>query len=113
MCPISCLNYIDRDGFSASIRAPDRLTNYANTDFLEPQPFQKVMCVYKPDFEGAIPSFVASYYDNGQIRQHLEIKDGRAFGRYREWHENGGPRVNVSVIGGMADICPEGEKTWI
>lgn len=112
-CDIACLNYIDRDGFSATIRAPDRLANYANTDFLCPQPFQKVMCVYKPGKDGCIPSFVASYYDNGQIKQHLEVLDGRAYGRYREWHENGVLRLEVPVVGGMADISPEGEKSWI
>lgn len=112
-CPIACLNYIDRDGFSSTIRAPDRLSNYANTDFLCPQPFQKVMCVYKPDKEGCVSSFVAGYYDNGQIKQHLEVLDGRAWGRYREWHENGEPRLEVPVVGGMADISPEGEKSWI
>ncbi len=111
-CPIACLSFIDRDGFSSTIRAPDRLSNYTNTDFYSPQPFQKVMCVYKPDSNGCVPSFVASYYENGQIKQHLDIVDSRAWGYYREWHENGEPKLEAPVRGGTADISAEAEKSW-
>ncbi len=112
-CPIACLSYVDRDGFSTTLRAPDRLSGYANTDFFSPQPFQKVMCVYKPDGKGCVPSFVASYYDNGHIKQHLEVLDGRAWGLYREWHENGELRIEVTVFGGTADIGLDAQKTWL
>ena len=83
------INIIDRNGLNETITYKDRLEKYVNVDFLCPQPYQKVLRVYKRDCIGDSQSFITTYYDNGQPKQYLEAINNRAFGLYQEWYENG------------------------
>jgi antitoxin component YwqK of YwqJK toxin-antitoxin module len=107
------INIIDRDGLSETISNPDRLEKFENVDFLGQQPFQKVLRVYQRDENGTVQAYITSYHENGQLRQYLEVANGRAFGLYREWYPNGRLKVEAHVIGGTADITMAAEKTWL
>lgn len=107
------INIIDRDGMSETICNPERLERYENTDFLAQQPFQKVLRVYERDSDGNVAAYVTSYHENGQLRQYLEICNGRALGTYKEWYSNGCLKVHAQVIGGSADITQAAEKSWL
>lgn len=110
---IVSLRIIDQNGFSESINSKDRLSEYKNVDFTRPQPYQKVLCVYGKNPDGTSPSYVMSYYPNGQIRQFIAAINNRAHGQYREWYPNGTLKVDATVIGGVADLSPSAEKSWV
>ncbi len=110
---LSSVHIADHNGLVEAITGKDRLNQLENVNFLQPQPYQKVLRIYERDPEGNIFSIVTSYYDNGNIKQYLEILNGRAHGKYHEWHSNGQMSVMVSVIGGVPDITPEAEKSWL
>lgn len=111
LCLIS-INIIDRNGLNETITNKERLQNFENVNFLHPQPYQKVLRVYKRDCQGNSQSYVTTYYENGQPKQYLEAVNNRAFGLYQEWYENGALRLEATVIGGMADLTPCAEKSW-
>lgn len=110
---LSSINIIDHEGISETFSNPDRLKNYENVNFLAPQPYKKVLRVYHRNPNGDILASVTSYYPNGQIKQYLDINNGRALGAYREWHENGVMKIEAKVIGGDPDITTAAEKTWL
>lgn len=107
------INIIDRNGLSETINNAERLEQYASVDFLQPQPYQKVLRVYNRDFQGNIPSCITSYHANGFPSQYLEVVNSRACGAYKEWHQNGVQKIEATVIGGSADIASGTEKTWL
>jgi antitoxin component YwqK of YwqJK toxin-antitoxin module len=108
-----CLSVIDQNGFSETISSKERLENYKNINFLSPQPYQKVMQVYAKDDAGTSKSIITSYYPNGSIKQYLEAKSNRAFGKYQEWFSDGSLKIQAYVIGGIADLGFEAEKSFI
>lgn len=110
---LTSINIIDRNGMSETISTPDRLKQYSNVDFLENQPYQKVLRIYSRDAAGNIYACITSYHPNGHIRQYLEVINNRAFGAYREWHENGIMKLDTYIIGGEADINTSAEKSWL
>ena len=110
---LASINIIDRDGMSETINNKERLQKYAGVDFMAPQPYQKVLRVYKIEKSADIPAFVTSYHPNGQLRQYLEVMNGRAFGSYREWYLNGIQKLEADVIGGVADVTVDAEKSWL
>ena len=112
-CPLASINIIDRDGLSETICNPDRLKKYVNIDFFCTQPYQKVLRVYKRDACGEVFAYVTSYHPNGQVKQYLEVCNGRAFGTYLEWYDSGVLKVEANVIGGMPDITMLAEKSWL
>lgn len=107
------IHIIDRDGLTESISNQERLKNYAQVDFLEPQPYQKVLRIYSRDDNGTIPAYITTYHPNAQVKQYLEVINGRAFGFYREWFGNGQLKVEATVIEGTGDISLAAEKTWL
>lgn len=107
------LRIVDQNGFSESINSKDRLSHYKNIDFTRPQPYQKVLSVYGKNPDGTTPSCIISYYSNGQPRQYITAINNRAFGEYKEWYPNGMCKLEVSVIGGTADLSPSAEKSWV
>lgn len=113
LLPLTSIHIVDRNGFSETISNKDRLEQFQLTNFLGPQPYQKVLRIYARDSKGNVRSVVTSYHSNGNPKQFLEIMDGRAFGGYREWHENGKMSVCAKVIGGTADITQGAEQTWL
>ncbi len=107
------LHTVDRNGFSETISSKDRLNLHRKNDFLSPQPFQRVVRIFSRDQEGKTPSIMTSYHENGQLWQYLEIANGRAFGVYREWYENGQPRLETYVVEGLGDLSESAQEGWI
>ncbi|MCB1180729.1 MAG: hypothetical protein KDK55_01730 [Chlamydiia bacterium] len=110
---IKSINIIDRAGLSEIISSKERLESFAKTDFLSPQPYQKIMRVYGRDKQGDIRSYITSYHPNGQVKQYLEAKNNRAMGLYQEWFQNGQMKIDTHVIGGVADINTSAEESFV
>jgi len=110
---LTSLQIIDRNGFSETVSAKNRIETYEKIDFLANQPYQKVLRVYSRGKEGRILSKITSYHPNGQIWQYLETENGRAHGDFKEWHSNGQLKVQASVIEGVADITETAQLSWL
>lgn len=110
---IVSMQVFDRNGFSETVTSKERLNSYVETNFLDPQPFQKVLRTYSKKGDVKNHSVVTTYHDNGYIYQYLEIKDGRANGVFREWHQNGNLRLEVNVIEGIPDITEMALASWV
>ena len=110
---IVSMQLIDRNGFSETISTKDRLAKYQETEFLSPQPYQKVLRVYHKDLQGKNSSKITTYHANGHIWQYLDVVDGRAHGSYREWYPNGLLHLELEVIEGMADLSELAQHTWV
>lgn len=110
---LSSINLVDRDGLTEIVRTPDRLQQYEQVDYLKPQPYQKVLRIFSRDSQGNIGSIVTVYHPNGQPKQYLEAVNSQASGVYREWYPNGNLKVDAKVIGGVGDISPSAEKSWL
>ena len=67
------ITILDRNGMSEIVSNPDRLEQFENVDFTQPQPYQKVIRVYSRDCQGNIPAIITSYHPNGTPRQYLEV----------------------------------------
>ena len=74
------INLIDREGMSETVTNDDRLKRYVDVDFMAPQPYLKVLRVYKDPKGSAIPAYVTGYQPKGVIKQYSEGVKGRAFG---------------------------------
>jgi antitoxin component YwqK of YwqJK toxin-antitoxin module len=103
---------LDRNGFSETVSAKERLGKYEKTDFLTPQPYQKVVRVYGKSSQGKTSSKVTTYHSNGQPWQYLEVENGRAHGKFLEWHPNGQIKVEATVIEGTPDLSEVAQLTW-
>ncbi|GAB4194365.1 MAG: hypothetical protein Tsb0015_17370 [Simkaniaceae bacterium] len=101
---LTSIQFIDRHGVRETISTKERLKNFEKSDFLSPQPFEKVVRIFGKNEEGKALSKLTSYHANGQIKQYLEIVGGRAKGKYQEWYENGNPKIILNVIEGIGDL---------
>lgn len=110
---MTSINIIDRNGIAQTISEKERLSSFEKTDFLSPQPYQKVLRVFGRDEKGNASSTITSYHPNGEIKQYLEAVNNRAFGLYREWHPNGQLKIESHIVGGMADINTGAEESWL
>jgi len=110
---VSSIQLVDRHGFKETISTPERLKCYQNTNFLGPQPYERVMRVYARNMEGKTPSKLTTYHSNGELWQYLEVVNGRAYGKYREWHENGMLRLELTLIEGLGDLSEEAQLSWV
>jgi antitoxin component YwqK of YwqJK toxin-antitoxin module len=110
---ITSIQLIDRNGFSETISSKERLSQYQNIDFLTAQSYQKVLRVFPRNQEGKSVSKVTAYHTNGQVKQYLEIVEGRANGLYREWYPNGKLKLEVTVIEGVGDISEQAQESWL
>lgn len=110
---LASVHIVDRNGFSETISSKERLNQFQNVNFLSSQPYQKVLRIFARDVQGNIRSVVTTYFENGNPKQFLEILNGRAYGTYCEWHENGKMSLNTTVIGGSPDVTAAAEKTWL
>lgn len=106
------IQILDRNGFSETISTKDRLETYDKTDFLNPQPYQKVVRVYGKASQGKTASKVTTYHSNGHPWQYLEIENGRAHGKFQEWHPNGQLKIDAAVIEGTPDVNEVAQLTW-
>lgn len=111
--PLLSIQLVDRHGFSETVSAKERLSQYQNVDFLSPQPYQKILRVYGRDSQGRTHSQLTNYHPNGQVSHFLEVVDGRAHGLYREWYENGQLKIEASVIEGVADLSFIAQSSWL
>src|ERR1700722_5380488 len=111
--PLLSIQLVDRHGFSETVSAKDRLSQYQNVNFLTPQPFQKILRIYGRDAQGRTHSQLTNYHSNGQVSHFLEIVDGRAHGLYREWYENGQLKLESTVIEGVADLSFIAQSSWL
>jgi antitoxin component YwqK of YwqJK toxin-antitoxin module len=110
--PLTSIHIVDRNGLSETICAKEKLKLYDGVDFLSSQPYQKVLRVFKKDKTANTRSIVTSYYPTGQIKQYLEVENGRARGLYCEWHPNGAKKLSSHVISGSPDIDARAALTW-
>lgn len=111
--PLTHVQIIDRNGVNETISQKDRLEVYQKVNFLEAQPYQKVVRVFKRDAEGKVVSRLTTYHDNGEVFQYLEVVGGRAKGFYKEWYENGKLRIISYVMEGIGDLSPDAQTSWI
>jgi antitoxin component YwqK of YwqJK toxin-antitoxin module len=107
------VHIIDRNGLSEIISNRERLNRYDSVDFSRPQPYEQVTRSYSPDETGHVHGQITAYYSNGQLKQSLDLVDGRANGWYQEWHSNGQLRVRCMVVGGTADLAPHAQASWL
>jgi len=110
---LTSINIIDRNGLTETINNPERLEQYALVNFLQPQPYQKVLRIYSRDCQGNIPACITSYHPNGYPNKYLEVINSRACGTYKEWFQNGVLKVSANVIEGTSDIANGCEKSWL
>lgn len=107
------VHLVDRNGFAETVTNRERLKQFQATDFFQSQPYQKTLRIYTRDVKGNVRSYANSYHPNGNVKQYIEILNGRAHGTYKEWHENGQQSVSAHVIGGMPDLTPAAESSWL
>jgi antitoxin component YwqK of YwqJK toxin-antitoxin module len=107
------MQIMDRNGFSETISSKERLIKFNHTDFLAPQPYEKVLRVFTRSQEGKTSSCITTYHSNGYPWQYLEIADGRAHGQYTEWHLNGKKRLEAVLIDGLGDVDSLSQQTWV
>ena len=108
---ISCIQIVDRNGLSETISSVESLKTYQNAHFEENQPYQKVLRIYNKDDSNNTTSILTSYHENGQIWKYLDIKNARAFGKYKEYHPNGALKIDANVISGVADF--NNQESWL
>lgn len=110
---LTSVTIIDNNGFTETITAQDRLSQYKGVDFSKAQAYQRVLRVFGRDETGNVKALLTSYHPNGELKQYLEAKNNTAFGTYREWYENGQLKLEAHILNGTADLTPIAEKTWI
>lgn len=110
---LASINLIDADGVSETISNEERLKTYDKINFLSPQPYKKVLRVYKRNEQGMIQACLTGYHPNGELKQYLELVNGRAYGQYGAWYENGTQKVCARVIGGNGDLYDGVENSWL
>jgi antitoxin component YwqK of YwqJK toxin-antitoxin module len=110
---LTTMHIVDRNGISETISSPERLKQFQKNNFLESQPYQKIVRIYNRNKAGAIYAYLTTYHPNGQIQQYLEIVNSRAKGLYQEWHSNGQVKLSAFVVGGDPDITIEAQKSWL
>lgn len=109
---ITTIQILDRNGFSETISAKERLGKYENTDFFTPQPYQKVVRVYGKSSQGKTHSKITTYHPNGHPWQYLEVENGRAHGKFIEWHPSGEVKIDALVIEGTPDLSEMAQLSW-
>ena len=109
---LTTIQTLDRNGFSETISAKERLGKYERIDFLTPQPYQKVVRVYGKSSQGKTNSKLTTYHSNGQPWQYLEVENGRAHGKFIEWHPNGQIKIEAFVIEGTPDLSELAQLSW-
>lgn len=110
---LASIHFIDHNGLAETISSRDRLAAYEKADFLGSQPYAKIRRDYTRDAEGKSASQLTTYHPNGQIKQYLEVEDNRAHGVYKEWFASGCPKVEGTVVGGIAELNPAAQESWL
>ena len=111
--PLVCIQINDRNGLKETISSKKRLERYRYQDFLSQQPYKNVVRIYKDEKTDKRITKLTSYHENGLIFQYLEALNSRAFGKYKQWHDNGSLAVEANIIGGPATLNIEKPNNWI
>lgn len=106
------VHIIDQSNLAETITNSEKLKDFAQRDYLSPQPYKKVLRVFEKGEGGVSKSIVTSYYENGQVQQYLECENGRASGLYREWYSSGKKKSMSHVVAGQADLGEKAPLTW-
>ena len=101
----------DRNGLSETVSSPERLALHENINYLSQQPYKKVIRNFRK--EGKTRTLLTTYHPNGWIWQFLEAKEMRASGTFNEWFPNGVKKIEATVIGGIADLTPSAQESWL
>ena len=109
---LTSVNIIDKEGFSSTVKSKERLKEYTQVNWLQPQPYKQVLRVYSVNNRAGVMAFLTSYHDNSQLKEYLEIRNRGAYGTYRDWHENGQLRTSCYVIGGTPEFTTAAKQTW-
>lgn len=109
---LTTVHLVDVNGFNQTITQEQRLQQFERVNFLQDQPYQKVLRTWK-DAKGETRSVLTGYYPSGRLMRYLEGRGGKAWGVYKEWHENGQLRVQVNVVAGKIDFGEIPEQTWV
>jgi antitoxin component YwqK of YwqJK toxin-antitoxin module len=110
---LSSIQIEDKNGIHETVSIKQRLKSFDQINFLAPQPYEKVIRIYKRKGDEAHLSKITSYHPNGHIHEYLEAKNGRAFGEFRSWHEKGTLSMVAHVIEGAGDLSPDAKTTWV
>ncbi len=110
---LSSIQIEDKNGIHETVSVKQRLKAFEQINFLQPQPYEKVVRLYKKKGDETHVSKITSYHPNGHIHEYLEAKNGRAFGEFRSWHENGSLSMLAHVIEGMGDLSSEAKISWV
>lgn len=108
---ISCLQIVDRNGITKTITSEEKLLDFEKTNFDNPQSYKSVLRIYNKNERGDVFSKLTAYHDNGQTFKYLEIKNARAFGKFKQWYENGNLKIEATIIGGSADFSQS--SSWL
>ncbi len=110
---LASISIVDANGTSEIISNEERLRQFKDVNFLVSQPYKKVLRVFKRDVSGSIHATITTYHANGELKQYLDVVNGRASGEYGVWHENGVRKIQAEVIGGVGDLYEGVENSWI
>ncbi|MCI5051675.1 MAG: hypothetical protein MRY21_00895 [Simkaniaceae bacterium] len=110
---LASIQLYDRNGFQETISSEERLERYQKSDFSSPQPYTKVVRVFKRDDKGRSPGKVTTYHANGQLWQSLDVVNGRANGWFVEYHDNGKKKMQARVIEGKGELDEEAMLGWV
>ncbi len=110
---VASIQIIDRNGFNETISNKERIEQLKKVNFMERQPYEKVVRVYSRSGDGKIHSKLTMYHVNGELWKYLDVVNGRANGIYKEWYDNGKLRMFANVIEGIGDLTDEASITWV
>lgn len=104
---------VDRAGTQELISHTQRIQTISKVDFLSPQPYKKVVRIYRKKSDDKARGIITSYHPNGEVWQYLETYNGRSHGDYKEWYENGRLRMEASIAEGLGDLAPDAMVSWV
>lgn len=110
---LQLIHLVDQQEMVETISNDKRLRELQKRDFTTPQPYKKVLRSFQKDAANRQKGVISSYYPNGQLMQWLETSDGRALGLYREWHANGQIKISAQLVGGIPDLSPQAQESWL
>ncbi len=109
---IAMIQLIDRFGMNETIKQKEKLKLYEEVDFEKPQPYVRVVRQLTDRQQGPF-SILTTYHENGCLKEYLEGRFNRAYGRYKEFYPDGSLKIEGQIIEGIADVTDEAKRTYI
>lgn len=107
-----CARFIDGNGISQTITSQDQLQKLHSVDFLQKQPYKKMLRIFSKKDQAGQKCILTTYHPNGFLWQYLEGEDLTANGPYLEYYPNGKKKIEASVIAGPCDVTPSAQYEW-